>query len=63
MTIDTELNSTSENPVQNKVVNNALSTINNSVNNIFSNITSVSESNLSSSETLNEGNIILVYED
>lgn len=62
MTIDSALSSTSENPVQNKIINGALDTINTAINNLSS-ITIVTEENIPSAETLNEGDIILVYEE
>lgn len=62
MTIDSALNSTSENPVQNKIINGALDTINTAINNLSS-ITIVTEENIPSAGTLNEGDIVLVYEE
>lgn len=62
MTIDSELSSSSENPVQNKVINSTLLTLNNSINNLGT-ITIVTEENIPSAASLNEGDIVLVYED
>ena len=63
MDIDSSLNSTSENPVQNKIIYHALDTINTAIENKQGTITIVSESSFTEPSELNTGEIILVYKD
>lgn len=62
--VDSELSSTSENPVQNKVINGALETINTALTNAQNRITFTNTDSYSSgSASLTSGNIVIVYED
>ena len=63
MDIDTNLSSTSENPLQNKVIHSALNDINTAITGKQGVIRVVSESEFTESSELNTGEIILVYED
>ena len=63
MNIDSSLSTTSENPLQNKAIYNALNSITNGLEGKQNTITIVSESNFSEPSVLNTGEIILVYEE
>lgn len=63
MNIDSSLSTTSENPLQNKIIHNALDSISNALSGKQNTITIVSESNFTEPSELNAGEIILVYED